>query len=171
VVNDRFDQMARSLKNIEQFLAQQQGLQSVGGDTIYKGQGPSAQSGILNPSSYAVYETDDLDSVSQGGTVTLSPGESKALVRAEPNTDDGLAVMAVGANDESDVRYKLKVDEKRVVGGETNSPLGLLNDPYSFVEKFGAVVPVERRIEYIATRPASASGSVDLAGRMHVEHL
>jgi hypothetical protein len=164
MVRDNEDRVVQLLQSINS---------AVGGEqkTVFEGQGVSAGATALNPRTYVVNETDDLDGVQPGGTVTLQPGDEKTLVRAEAASDAGIACLAVGANDQSDVRYKLIVDNQQTVGGTTNSPLGLLNSPFSFIETLGAIVPAERNIKYVAERPSSASGSVDLAARMHVENL
>jgi len=176
MVNDAIEQMATSLNNIERYLAQQGGMTpgSEGGGTqnnFAGSQGVAARSGVLDPSKYVVRESDDLKNVDPGGAVTLSPGETKTIVDARPATDAGMALMAVGANDEPGVQYRLRVDDNRVIGGTTNSPLGVLNNPFSFKEKFGAVVPVESYVEYEVTYDATATGDVEIAGRIHVEML
>lgn len=120
----------------------------------------------LFPNDYIVLETDDLDSVSSGGTVTLSPGETKTLV--EYTGPSPVSLMAVGATDAADTEYQLYIDNQRVVGGTTNSPLGTLNDPFSFIQMFDGAIPAGT-VEYRAHRRSSASGDADLAGRLHLE--
>lgn len=124
--------------------------------------------GHLLPKDYVVVETDDLDAANSDGTVTCEPGEATRLAHFNPGTP--VSVLAVGATDEVDVEYYLEIDGK-VVGGITNSPLGLLNTPFSFVDALGAAIPVDKRVSYIARLDASATGSVDLAARMHCEVL
>lgn len=116
---------------------------------------------------YVVVESDDLDAVDDGGTVTVQPGETKTIVRAR-SRGQTMALLAVGANDESDVTYELVVDGDEVAGGTTNSPLGLLNEPFSFEDIIGGSIPANSRIEYDVTLAAGASASVEMAGRLHV---
>jgi len=168
-MDDRFDQMARSLQNIERAVANG----AMGGSTtenVFSGRGVASQTGTLQPSKYVIRETDDLDGVSSGGTVTLSPGDTETIVDARAR-DSAMALLAVGANDATGVEYRLKVDDSRVVGGTTHAPLGVVNDPFSFVEEFGAVIPVEKYVEYEASYDSSQTGEVDIVGRLHVEQL
>jgi len=165
MVDDAVDQMANSLKNIERFLA----TNDIGGG----GSGASGSSHrVLNPARYVVRETDDLENVASGGAITLQPGETKTLVNARALGDGGLGVMAVGAIDANDVQYQLVIDDDRVVGGTTNSPLGLFNDEFSFIEKLGGVLPAGKYVEYRATLSGNAGSPVrGLAARMHVENF
>jgi len=163
MVDDAIGQMARSLKNIERLLAKQEFGDS---DEQVEGMGGRRP---LDPASYGVRETDDLDGVDEGGTVTLQPGETKTLVDARSRSGS-LAILSVGATDQTNVSYQLVIDDKKVVGGTTNAPLGLLNDEFSFVDQFGGYIAAQRYAEYRATLDASASSSVELAARMHVQH-
>lgn len=124
----------------------------------------------ISPRSYIVRETDDLDAAKDNGTVKLSPGETVELVAHEPQTAAAL-VTAIGANDEQDVVYWIEVDNTYTVGGQTNSPLGTINDPFSFVATLGGAIPVESYVAYKAGMPSTASGPVDMAGRLHVEEV
>lgn len=128
------------------------------------GQTADKRVGFIPAKSFVTVETDDLDSTNSDGTVTLSPGDTKTLVEFK----DQCAVYAVGASDKQDVEYQLEVD-RTVVGGRTNSPLGLVNDPFSFVDKLGGAIPVEKRVRYVASYDSAASGDINLAGRMMVE--
>lgn len=127
----------------------------------------SSGAGYISGTGYVVKESDDLNGVADGAAVTIEPGETKTIVEARA-TGDQLALLAVGATDVADVRYRLVVDGSRTVGGETNSPLGLLNTPLSFVKEFGGSIPASSRVEYRATLADSASAAVEVAGRLHV---
>lgn len=169
-VEDNDEAALQELRAIRQALqGNNPGAGTDGTVNVFQGQGVSGSVGAINPSTYQVRESDDLDTVDDGGTVTLQPGETKTLVRAE--NDSGLAVLALGASDEPDVQYHMKIDGNRTVGGYTNSPLGLLTDPFSFVESFGVVVPAERLVEYKATYASTATGEINLAARLHYEEL
>lgn len=162
MVRDAVDQMAASLKRIEQHLAESELGGGGGGGGLR----------TIDPASYVVKETDDLNGISEGGSVTLQPGETKTLVEARSQGGGGgLGLLAVGATDEPEVAYRLRVDDNRTVGGRTNSPLGLLNDPFSFVDALGGFIPASRYVEYEATLSSGASSSVDLAARLHVQML
>nr|6H82_b Chain b, Uncharacterized protein [Haloarcula hispanica icosahedral virus 2] len=127
--------------------------------------------GLVPVNSYVTLETDDLDTdehpVTDAGTVALEPGESAPIVRYD--LGQPAAVYAVGATDEANVEYELKVNNSKTVGGRTNSPLGVLNTPFSFVEKLGGAIPCETAATYWAHYSSDATGTVELAGRMHIE--
>lgn len=170
MVDDHVQQMASSLKNIERYLAMN-GLGGADESGSSFSNGVAAGRRVLDPSKYVIRETDDEEGVGEGGTITLQPGQSKTLVSARARTDNGMAVLAVGATDEADVTYALKIDDNFTVGGRTNSPLGLVTDPHSFVEEFGAVVPANKYAEYVAYYDSNSTGEVNLTARMHVEML
>lgn len=136
------------------------------GDGVFEEYSGGAAS-FVAADDYVVVESDDLDTVDDGGTVTVAPGETKTIVRARTRRKT-MALLAVGANDESDVTYELVVDGDEIVGGATNSPLGLLNQPFSFIDTVGGAIPANSRIEYDVTLPEDASASVEMAGRLHV---
>lgn len=123
----------------------------------------------IRPGTYRVVETDALesDAVNDDGTITLKPGETLDLARFSEQVPGRL--LAVGATDAADVRYFVETDNQRKPGGVTNSPLGLLNDPFSFVQNYGAFIPFVNSVAYRARLPQNASSSVDLAARLHVE--
>jgi hypothetical protein len=125
---------------------------------------------VLSPSGFIITETSDLPESNSDGTVTLSPGEGPVTIaEREARGDAGLAVLAVGANDEQDVQYGLRIDRSKIVGGATESPLGVLNDPFSFVDRLNAVVPANQTVEYVAWYDDTASGDVDLAARLFTD--
>lgn len=124
---------------------------------------------VLSPSGFIISETSDLPEANNDGTVTLSPGEEQVLVEREARGDVGLAILAVGANDVQDVQYGLRIDRAKVVGGLTESPLGVLNDPFSFVDRLNAVVPANDVVEYVADYDANATGDVDMAARLYTD--
>lgn len=124
---------------------------------------------VLSPSGFIISETSDLPNANSDGTVTLEPGDEQALVEYRSRGDTGVACLAVGANDVQDVQYGLRIDRSKVVGGRTESPLGVLNDPFSFVDSLNAVVPANDVIEYVAYYDASATGTVDMAARLYTD--
>ncbi|MBZ6496023.1 hypothetical protein [Natrinema longum] len=125
----------------------------------------------MGPQQYIVSETSNLEDVNDDGSVTLEPGDEKTVVSQSlpRSSQQALALLAIGATDETDVQWALQIDDHTVGGGWTNSPLGLVNDPFSFVDEFQAIIPAEHKIEYVARYNPAASGSVDLVGRMHTE--
>lgn len=124
---------------------------------------------VLSPSGFIITETSDLEESNDDGAVTLSPGEEQALVEYEARGDMGTAVLAVGANDVQDVEYGLRIDRSKVVGGKTESPLGTINSPFSFIDRLNAVVPANSTVEYVAWYDGGATGDVDLAARLYTE--
>jgi hypothetical protein len=123
---------------------------------------------------YAVVETADLDpdnwSINSDGTITIQPGEEKPIVNYSVSGGNPTC-LAIGANDVKDLKYKLVRDNTFVVGNETESPLGTVGSPFSFVQELDAGVPANSRLTYYGVLPSSAGSSVDVAGRMHVEVL
>jgi hypothetical protein len=117
----------------------------------------------FNRQNWHVNDSDVLDDVDEGGTVTLSPGDDEPIVEARPEGQEG-AVLAVGAKDRSDVVYYLKVDSEEH-HRPTNSPLGTVNSPYSFIEH-GGTVPFGNRVEYRARYLDGGSGDVEVGARL-----
>lgn len=134
-----------------------------------EGQGPETRVGIIEPGAVVVQETADMDDANPDGTITLQPGESKAMVSHRASAP--FALLAAGAVDKADVEYQLKIDGGAPVAGTTQSPLGLINDPFSFVQKLGGAVGVEKSVVYLARLDESASSSVDLAARLYTEAM
>jgi hypothetical protein len=183
VFQDPQDQIAESLKNIEAILAQEYGnpaQQTVEGDDIdytqefgtvrpdsSDGTGGSAPSGtkVMPPSKYIITETDDLDAANADGTITLQPGEEKTIVEFDPGY--AFALLAAGASDTNDAVYYLYADGSRPIGGVTNSPLGPINNPFSFQDALGRGVYLDRRVEYRVRLSQNATSAQDLAGRLH----
>lgn len=122
--------------------------------------------GTVKPRNYIVVETADMDGANDDGTVTLQPGDTKVLVSY---AGDPFAALALGANNEQGVEYVLRADSDRTVGGVTQSPLGSIGDPFSFVQAIGAAVSCEKSIEYIARADPNMTDPVDVAARLHVE--
>lgn len=164
-ITDNDDVMVRLLKQI----AENTGGSSSGPRTEVTIEGESAPSrvGAIDPASYVIVETDDLDGVDNGSMVTAEPGDSVVLAEFTPDTP--FSVLAVGAVDEQGVQYELRADYQRTIGGRTNSPLGLINSPFSFAEATGGVVVCEQAVQYVAHYDKEATGPVDLAARLHVE--
>jgi hypothetical protein len=141
------------------------------------GSSSGAFSQNLDIRGYNIYETADLveagyseDAVNNDGSVTLEPGD-EVPIASTGNLSNGCKLLAVGAVDETDVKYYIEIDGEQTFGGVTNSPLGTVNDPFSFAEEFGASVPVQQGVEYMASLSPNASSSVDLVSRIHVQEL
>lgn len=131
----------------------------------------------INIERYKAFETDDLpaagypeDIVNSNGSITLSPGDELPIV-STGKLNQGGYVLGVGATDVSGVEYYLDVDGEYEVGGRTNSPLGTINSPFSFIKEFGATVPASSSAEYVAKYGEDESGDVELVGRLHVQRL
>lgn len=111
-----------------------------------------------------VTETDALDGVDPGGTVTLSPGDDEPLARVEPTRDEA-ALLAVGAKDQTDVVYYLKIDGDRH-HDPTNTPLGTIGSPYHFTDH-GGYIPFGASAEYRAHYlDDSNGGDVEIGARL-----
>jgi len=168
-MQDNDDRMVELLQKI----ARNTGSLDEGPDTQVQrevnisGQGVTARTGTIDPGKYVTLESDDMDEVDEGGTVTLSPGDSAPIAYFKKG--DPFAVLAIGASDEAGVSYELVADERRTIGGRTNSPLGLINKPFSFVNALGGAIVCQSSVKYVAHYDAEAIGDVELAARLHVE--
>lgn len=122
----------------------------------------------IDASDHWVVETDDMDDVADGGVVELQPGEEKVFLEAEfPEVK--YTLMAIGANDVAGVTYELITGGEDGANIKTNSPLGLLNEPISFPDKFGTVAYVEDFVRYKAIYDSDETGTAEVAGRMYID--
>lgn len=164
--SDNSDKTVQLLQQIARNTASQKD----GGDRLTYDIDGTAGPGEIDPAKYRIVETRDLDSstypVSPNGILTLNPGESAPMFRAF--TSQSYRLLAVGAADRSGVEYELRINGQQTVGGRTTSPLGSINDPFSFANVLGATIPVQN-VEYVAHYDKNATGSVDLTGRAHLE--
>ena len=124
----------------------------------------------IRPNNYNVYETSDMDEAAGNGLIQLDPGDEKVFLDTGSLDDPGF-LMAIGALDANAVEYRVQVDGDRNVGGYTNSPLGSINTPFSFIDEFGGAIPVLDRVQYVAQLPEGASSSVEIAGRAHLYQI
>jgi hypothetical protein len=160
MLSDNEDKMVALLEQI----AANTGLDDAGSSAAPP-TGSTGRTGSVRPWDYVVVETASMSYSNPSGTVTLSPGDSVNLVDYEATQD---TLLAIGATDKQDVEYELTID-KTTVGGRTNSPLGLVNEPFSFVDALAREIPVEKRLRYTAHYDPNASGDIELAGRIHVD--
>jgi plastocyanin len=127
--------------------------------------------GLLPREAIKIRETADLDpqqaALNPDGTITLSPGDRVRIAqyRGVPH-----AVLAYGAVDRPEVAYSVHTDSNPAVG-PTRSPMGTINAPFSFVEHYGGAVPAQNSSAVWVERPAGATGTVDVAARLHLEVL
>lgn len=163
--SDNEDEMVRQLKAIRTLL----GDGSLGGEVDLTSVKTPRRA--LEPGSYVTVESDEMDWSNEDGTVTVEPGDEVPLVKHYASGEQGVMLLAVGATDEQDVRYRAEVDDQRTVGGQTNSPLGVLNSPFSFVESLGGAIPANRSVAYYAKLDEDAPAPVDLVARLHVEEV
>ena len=124
----------------------------------------------IRPTSYRVFETSDMEEAGPGGTIQVNPGDRKVFFDSGDLNSPGF-MLAVGAVDVKDVLFRLVVDGDRDVGGITNSPLGTINTPFSFVNEFGGAIPVFERVQYVAEIPEESNSSAELAARVHMYQL
>jgi len=133
----------------------------------------AAAGGKFNPiqaERYRVYETSEMEAAGDNGLIQVDPGERVTFFDTGPLNDPGF-LMAIGATDEMDVEYRVEVDGDRSVGGFTNSPLGSINTPFSFIDEFGGAIPVFDRVQYTAQIPRESNSSAELAARAHLYQL
>lgn len=168
LLQDRSRKQTDILENIEMLLAQQVGSDQIRIENKSDSHSDGGPSGVrlMDANRYVALETTNLDEANTNGTVTLQPGDSQALIRWDRELE--VAIMAIGAVDKDDVQYEIRANHDQTVGGVTQSPLGTINDPFSFVQELGAAVPVQT-FEYVATLSQNASSPVDLAARAHME--
>lgn len=134
------------------------------------GSGVAGRDTVMDPKSYKVYETDDLEQSTDAGSVVLRPGQTKTIV-STGSVEQGVFLLGVGATDVEDVQYYVNIDDDYNPGGVTNSPLGTVNNIFSFPGTFGAVIPGAEKIEYVAHFNEDATGEVELVARLHVQEL
>lgn len=165
-MRDNDDEMVRLLRQIAENTGKTlKSDKDITQEITMEGESAESRVGLIPPKSYVTVETADMEYANDNGTVTLEPGDSVPLVE---HANHPKALYAVGATDIQDVEYTLMVDDE-IIGNRTNSPLGLVNDPFSFVESLGGAIPAEDQIAYVAHYDAGASGSVNLAARIHLE--
>lgn len=124
---------------------------------------------IFDPSRLIINDTTSLEDANADGSITIEPGKTEKVVSYEPPQRGEFALLAVGLTDRRDVTYRLKYDGNTTIGGWTQSPLGTVNDLFSFYRVYGAMLPVKNQVTYEAKLSENASGSVDLAGEIHVQ--
>lgn len=157
---DRGDQILTELRGIRKQLGGLDDEDGPGENAVWQGLR------TFKPGEWVIDETAALDEANDDGTITLNPGEQKTIAEAHHPNADAIGLLSVGAADEQNVRYFIRIDSKYVVGGVTNSPLGSVNSPFSFPDYYNAIIPADQRIEYVAQRPTNASGAVDLVARL-----
>jgi hypothetical protein len=167
MVRDSRDQMVALLQEIAANTQEDTGP-DLTQETTIEGSHSGDRVGHLQPTQYILRESDNLDNSNTDGSVTVQPGEEEALVQIDLGSP--FSVLALGAQDAADMTYRLEVDGD-TVGSPTNSPLGVVTDPFSFVQSLGGAIPGEQRAVYYGKLDGSAGSSVDLAARIHGEVL
>lgn len=122
----------------------------------------------LTTDGFDIIESNDMSNSQSDGTIEVQPGETKDLVKW--NDSGKIAVMAVGATDANQTSFELTVDGGNTVGGETASPLGSINSPFSLINEFKGVV-VGGSFSYKASLSSGAAGPVNLAARAYTEKI
>lgn len=165
------DNEDKAVALLQQIAANTGGISEINGNGNNGGGGNSSRSGqrVIDPVRYFEVETDDLDAANEDGTITLEPGDRKAIVIADQ--DKPTLLHGVGATDEANVTYQVRLDSRQYVGRSTNSPLGSINNPWMYPEKVGGSLPADRSVAYVAKLDQSATAPVDLAGRLVAEVL
>lgn len=155
-------QLVVNTGTIDQLDGSQQEI-NIQGETV------SSRTGTIDPTDLLIVETDDMEGANDDGTITIDPGDHATIVGYRPGWPFG--ILAVGASDEDDVEYQLRVDSDTPVGGTTNSPLGTVNEPFSFVDELGGAPHGEKRVDYVAYVDSDADAPVDLVGRVYLEAI
>lgn len=138
--------------------------------SMLTGAGSRADSGVISPVGYNVYETSSLEDSNSDGTITVKPGKPTPLATTGEMSSGGY-ILATGATHSADVKYYLQIDGDIIVGGETETPLGTTNDPFSFPEKFGAVIPASKSVTYYGYIPEDRNVQDDITARIHVDEV
>lgn len=167
-IRDNEDEMVRLLRQIAANTGSLDDLDGPRNEITIKGQSVKSRVGTIDPKNMVVVETDNMEGAESDGSMEVEPGETVTFVKYR---GDPFAVLAVGATDKTDVTYQLRVDGRTPIGGTTNSPLGALNDPLSFVDKLGGAPHAEQTVEYQAHLSSAASAPVYVVGRLYVEGL
>jgi hypothetical protein len=151
-MRDNSDEMVALLEQVEQNTA---GLGPTATPT-------EASKGESRP--FTVSETSHQPDADADGAVTVAPGESATLASYDVV---GVAdLLAFGATDHGDSEYELVVDfDSRFA---TQSPLGLLNTPFSLRKELGYTYPADDKIEFKVNRASSATEAARYAGRIFV---
>lgn len=166
-IDDDQDKMLDLLEVIARNTGGLSDLDEVQQDVTIESSNVNNRVGSIKPRDYVVVETADMDGANDDGTVTLEPGDTVRM--ASFRSDSAFSVLAVGAYNQQGVEYVLRVDNDRSVGGVTQTPLGDIGAPFSFVEKAGGGVSCKKSIEYIARADADLADPVDVAARLHLE--
>lgn len=123
----------------------------------------TAEYGGIPAGRVLVHETSIQSNANPDGTVTIEPGEEKAVVRwARTGT---VHLFALGSNDAPGLRFKLVVDEEIIAN--TKSPLGTINDPFSFADKYDGPIEADSSVSYRVENVGDSTRK--MAGRLHME--
>lgn len=161
-MSDNYDQMVQLLAQIAENTGDIETQETQ--DVTIEGSNIDQRIGVVPHNTIVITESGDLDSADDDGTITLERGQETTIAEF---TDQAHAVYAVGATDVQDVRYWLEIDGDPAVG-PTRGPLGTVNSPFSFVEKYGGAVPADNRCRLRALYTGD-SGEVNVVGRIHLE--
>lgn len=155
---------------LEQIVHNTGDLDNLDQDITLEGARIDERTGLIPHRSVRVIESGHLDpdthDMTPDGAVILDPGDEATLAEYR----DSHAVYAVGATDASGVAYSLEVDGEIAIG-PTRGPLGTVNSPFSFVEKYGGALPANDRTILKAHYPEGESGQIELVGRLHIENV
>ena len=122
---------------------------------------------MVQATPFRITETADLDAAGTDNQITIAPGEEKTVAEYEAQDPRRqMFLLALGATDRGSTDYQLYVDDDRKLS--TRSPLGEVNQPFSFLRELGFVYPAEQIIEYRLRRDSSAGSSADYVARMYV---
>lgn len=117
-----------------------------------------------------VVESSDFPEANDDGTITVPANEERGLIEYEPATGESRSqVHAIGATDAQGVQYRMRYGGEEI-SFTTESPLGQINEPFSFTEAFGKPLTAGAgTVQYTAVN--SNDQPIDLVGRMFVEVL
>lgn len=111
---------------------------------------------------YLVVETSRMDDANDDGVITVPPGESREVVHWDQ--EGPLLLFALGANDRGGAEYRILLDGQQRVA--TVSPLGTVNQPFSFANVLGTPIQADSSITLEVYNGGDAEAP--FAGRMHI---
>lgn len=128
----------------------------------------SEHTDAIHVRNYTLVESSGMEYANDDGTITVDPGEELALAEYEPASDTKRALLhAYGATDAQDVVYRLRYGGTDI-SFTSESPLGGINDPFSFTEQLGAPLSAGSKTLTI-TALNDKTDAIDLVARMHIE--
>jgi len=99
----------------------------------------------MDPDTITIAETSDMDAATDSGVIEVPPNSEETILMYR--TRGQFALFAIGATDNQGCEFKLKHGEDTVY--QIESPLGQINDPFSFKDKYGDSLLCDKDLEYV----------------------